>query len=86
MPNPQGPLSFSDLRRMWSLLYIKKPDNALDLLRDALDDPTFGQSTAYTGKWRHPDGRLATPEEIEQLRQLADQPDVLSAHADTFGT
>ncbi len=46
----------------------QRPDNALDLLNDALEDPDYdsGSPEAYEGLWRWPDGRLATPEEVEE--------------------
>jgi hypothetical protein len=57
-----------DLRALWSIGRLRRPSNALDLLNDALEDPDYDPDSPepYRGRWRWPDGRIATPEEIEQ--------------------
>jgi hypothetical protein len=57
------------LKMEWSLgPSIKRPDNVLDLMKDALEDPDYSPESAepYKGLWRWADGRVATPEEVKQ--------------------
>jgi len=60
-----------DLRDLWPAPGPYRPDNALDLLNDALDDPGYDPSKAeeYKGRYRWPDGRIATPEEVKKALQ-----------------
>jgi len=60
-----------DLRDLWGDPGPTRPDNALDLLNDALDDPDYDPSKAeeYKGRYRWPDGRIATPEEVKKAFQ-----------------
>lgn len=60
-----------DLRELWDPPGPARPDNALDLLNDALDDPDYDPSKAeeYKGRYRWPDGRIATPEEVKKALQ-----------------
>ena len=56
-----------DLRNLWGAKrYPRRPDNALDVLKDALEDPNYDpdSETPYKGLWRYEDGRIATPEEV----------------------
>jgi len=47
-------------------LWPRLPDNALNLLNDALEDPSYDPNSpdTYKGLWRWDDGRVATPEEV----------------------
>lgn len=54
----------NDLRDMYGLGGPQYPDNALDILKDALDDPNYDPNGPdYKGLPRWPDGRVATHEE-----------------------
>lgn len=59
------------LREMWGgrPRYPRLPDNELDLLRDALEDPNYDPDSheTYKGLWRWEDGRVATPEEVQRV-------------------
>jgi hypothetical protein len=58
-----------DLRSAWRATSApSRPDNALDLLNDALEDPNYdpNSSESYVGRYRWGDGTLATPEEIKK--------------------
>lgn len=49
--------------------YPRLPDNDLDRLRDALEDPNYDPTKGnYEGLWRWEDGRVATPEEVKAAR------------------
>jgi len=49
-------------------VWPRQPDNALDLLKDAMEDPTYDPDAVepYKGLWRHENGRIATPEEVKR--------------------
>jgi hypothetical protein len=56
-----------DLRSLWGASPLAQPDNVLDLLKDAVVDPDYDPDDQnYKGIWRWPDGRIATPEEVEK--------------------
>jgi hypothetical protein len=59
-----------DLRSLWGPFWPQRPNNALDILKDALEDPDYDPDAPeeYKGRWRWEDGRIATPEEIEKAR------------------
>jgi len=63
-----GAEAADDLRSLWGISPISRPDNTLDLLQDALEDPNYDPDApeGYKGLWRWPDGRVATPEEIKE--------------------
>ncbi|MGD9726556.1 MAG: hypothetical protein AB7L09_01175 [Nitrospira sp.] len=45
--------------------YPRLPDNDLDRMRDALEDPNYDPNDEnYKGLWRWQDGRIATPSEV----------------------
>ena len=52
---------------MWGPSFPRLPDNDLDIMRDALEDPNYDPSSPepYKGLWRWEDGRVATPQEVE---------------------
>lgn len=53
-----------DLKNMWGLGGPQYPDNALDRLNDALEDPNYDpDGPDYKGLPRWPDGRVASREE-----------------------
>jgi hypothetical protein len=53
-----------DLKSMWGLGGPQYPDNALDRLNDALEDPNYDPDEPdYKGLPRWPDGRVASREE-----------------------
>lgn len=60
-------MAADDLRGSWFPIWPRRPDNALDVLRDALDDPDYDPNAeeSYKGLWRWADGRVATPEEVK---------------------
>jgi len=61
-----------DLRGLWGRsVWPRRPDNALDVLKDALEDPDYDPNATddYKGIWRHSDGRIATPEEVRKASQ-----------------
>lgn len=54
----------NDLMEMMGVGGPDYPDNALDILKDALDDPNYDpENLNYKGLPRWPDGRVATHEE-----------------------
>jgi hypothetical protein len=57
-----------DLRDLWGEPVPSRPDNALDLLNDALSDPDYDplHPETYKGRYRWSDGRIATPEEVKK--------------------
>lgn len=45
----------------------RRPDNILDLLQDAMEDPDYDpEDKDYKGLWRWSDGRVATPGEVRK--------------------
>jgi len=60
-----------DLRSLWAPIWPRRPDNILDVLRDALDDPDYDPDAeeTYKGLWRWKDGRVATPEEVKKAHE-----------------
>ena len=67
--------SVDDMRSVWGPFWPRRPDNPLDLLRDALDDLNYDPDTeeAYKGLWRWQDGRLATPAEVKAATASPEQ-------------
>lgn len=61
----------NELRDLWG--GPRYPDNALDLLRDALEDPNYdpNDDKNYAGLPRWSDGRIATEEEIRAHNPVA---------------
>lgn len=49
-------------------VWPRLPDNVLDIVKDALEDPNYDPDSPepYKGLWRWEDGRIATPEEVKK--------------------
>lgn len=56
------PTDFSDWQLPSGPQY---PDNPVDIINDALDDPNYDPEKPYIGLPRWPDGRVATEEEVQ---------------------
>jgi hypothetical protein len=72
-----------DLRRLWGPIWPRRPDNVLDVLKDALEDPDYDPDAEedYKGRWRWEDGRVATPEEVKKAHS-GSEVDLVATMAD----
>lgn len=70
----------NELRDLWG--GPRFPDNALDLLNDALDDPNYDPEEPYVGLPRWSDGRIATKEEVDAHNPVAKMAQEMCAEID----